>query len=447
MTTLPFIRCHSASGWIAWQTGKGISYAQFWRDVGALAARLPDRRYVLNHCDDRYHFLVALAAALCRQQISLFPANRAPRVLADLCAEFPDLYCLTDDPQESAPCERVPFESATASGKNFAPASFAPDRTVAIAFTSGSTGTPQRHERTWGGFVAEAIRAGEVLGLHPEKGGCIVSSVPPQHMYGFIASIMLPLTWGYVMHAARPFYPEDMRRALHDLPASGMLVTTPMQLRACVLEAVALPGLDCILSSAAPLDADIAARAAIMYKTPVIEFYGSTETGAIAIRRQADRDIWRTFRDITIAARDDGLEVRAPWFAPQTLNDLATVHDDREFTLHGRTAEMVKIGGKRMMLGDLTAQLLAIDGVQDGAFYLPDAMPGVVRDAMPGHEARLMAFAVAPGRSAEQVLAALRERIDPVFLPRPLKLVQRLPRTATGKLPRAALAAILRDGY
>jgi acyl-CoA synthetase (AMP-forming)/AMP-acid ligase II len=43
------------------------------------------------------------------------------------------------------------------------------------------------------------------------------------------------------------------------------------------------------------------------------------------------------------------------------------------------------------------------------------------------------------------ILAALREGIDPVFLPRPLRLVAALPRNATGKLPRDALLAALRD--
>lgn len=443
MGDLPFVRCRSPTGLIAWQEGNGVSYDRFWRDAAALAARLPDRPFVLNHCDDRYRFLVALAASVHRGQISLFPANRAPQVLADLRADFPDFYCITDDPDDEAPCERVRFDtsaSAELAPPTIEPLTISPDRIVAIAFTSGSTGVPKRHEKTWGGFVAEAIRAGEALGLHPEKGGCIVASVPPQHMYGFIASIMLPLTWGYVMHAARPFYPEDIARALRDLPAPGVLVTTPVQLRGCVLEETALPALDFILSSAAPLDADIAGRAEAMYGTPVLEFYGSTETGAIAIRRQADRSVWRTFRDISVAPvaeGGDGLEVRAPWFAPQVVTDVATVHDPREFTLHGRAAELVKIGGKRMMLGDLTRQLLAIDGVRDGAFYAPDAVPG--------HEARLVAFAVAPGRSAEEILAALRERIDPVFLPRPLKLVEKLPRAATGKLPRTALAELLRD--
>ncbi len=50
-----------------------------------------------------------------------------------------------------------------------------------------------------------------------------------------------------------------------------------------------------------------------------------------------------------------------------------------------------------------------------------------------------MAFAVAPGLTPARILAELRARIDPVFLPRPLLLVESLPRQATGKLPREAL--------
>jgi acyl-coenzyme A synthetase/AMP-(fatty) acid ligase len=50
-----------------------------------------------------------------------------------------------------------------------------------------------------------------------------------------------------------------------------------------------------------------------------------------------------------------------------------------------------------------------------------------------------MAFVVAPGLTSEAVLSALRERIDPAFLPRPLCLVEALPRNETGKLPRRAV--------
>ena len=41
--------------------------------------------------------------------------------------------------------------------------------------------------------------------------------------------------------------------------------------------------------------------------------------------------------------------------------------------------------------------------------------------------------------------AALRERLDPVFLPRPLICLDALPRNATGKLPRETCAALLAE--
>jgi acyl-coenzyme A synthetase/AMP-(fatty) acid ligase len=56
---------------------------------------------------------------------------------------------------------------------------------------------------------------------------------------------------------------------------------------------------------------------------------------------------------------------------------------------------------------------------------------------------RLAAFAVAPGLSAEFILSALRQRIDPAFLPRPLHLVESLPRNATGKLTRERLETMV----
>ena len=44
---------------------------------------------------------------------------------------------------------------------------------------------------------------------------------------------------------------------------------------------------------------------------------------------------------------------------------------------------------------------------------------------------RLIACVVAPGKTVEEIQQALRTRIDPVFLPRPLLLVPRLPRNDT----------------
>jgi len=120
------------------------------------------------------------------------------------------------------------------------------------------------------------------------------------------------------------------------------------------------------------------------------------------------------------------------------LSDVLAVQPDGRFTLLGRHADMVNLAGRRTSLAYLNEMLRGIDGVQDGAFFLPcdDALRQV---------GRLAAFVVAPDVPAPVLQAALRERIDPVFLPRPLVQVPALPRNATGKLLRATLEQLYRD--
>ncbi len=93
------------------------------------------------------------------------------------------------------------------------------------------------------------------------------------------------------------------------------------------------------------------------------------------------------------------------------------------------------MAGKRSSIGFLNAQLNAIPGVEDGAFFLRD-------DSGESGVSRLGAVVVAPGQSGAAIVEQLRQRIDPVFLPRPLLLVEQLPRNAVGKLPQHALQGL-----
>jgi acyl-coenzyme A synthetase/AMP-(fatty) acid ligase len=50
-----------------------------------------------------------------------------------------------------------------------------------------------------------------------------------------------------------------------------------------------------------------------------------------------------------------------------------------------------------------------------------------------------VAFVVAPGLAAREIIAALRRRLEAVFVPRRVIHVPSLPRVATGKLTRHAI--------
>jgi len=119
-----------------------------------------------------------------------------------------------------------------------------------------------------------------------------------------------------------------------------------------------------------------------------------------------------------------------------TLQDTVELQDDRHFVVRGRGADMIEVAGKRASLADLTRRLLAIESVTDAVVFQPDASAAGVR--------RVAALVVTSQLSAQDVLERLRDSVDPAFLPRPLRVVERLPRNELGKLPREALLAALR---
>jgi acyl-coenzyme A synthetase/AMP-(fatty) acid ligase len=117
------------------------------------------------------------------------------------------------------------------------------------------------------------------------------------------------------------------------------------------------------------------------------------------------------------------------------LADVIEILANGRFLLHGRHADLINIAGKRTSLAYLNHQMAAIPGVVDAAFFLPD-------NESPEAITRLCAFVVAPSLKSREVLAELRQRLDPIFLPRPLVFLDGLPRNSTGKLPRSELQVL-----
>jgi acyl-coenzyme A synthetase/AMP-(fatty) acid ligase len=436
MNGIPLLSGYAQNAVFAYRERLPIGVGHFLSDVEQLSAFLPDRRYILNLCSDRYHFVVGLFAALIKRQISLLPPNQTPDLVGQLKTRYADVYCLTDDTLPCAALETVfyPPMSQTAAVTPVVP--FIPaDRIAALVFTSGSTGQPLPHEKSWGSLVRSAAAEIDRLGLHAPAGMAVLGTVPPQHMYGLESSVLMVVQGGFALHAGRPFYPVDVLAELAALPRPRCLVTTPVHLRALLSESGGLPQLDLILSATAPLAPQLAAAAEEHFAAPLYEIYGCTEAGQIATRRTVETAEWRALGSLQL--REDN---RGAWVAGGHVNgeimlqDVIELRGNARFLLHGRNADLVNIAGKRTSLASLNYHLNSITGVLDGVFFMPEEEDGAV--------SRLTAFVVAPGLTRTALMQALRERIDPAFLPRPLYLVEALPRNATGKLPREALNAM-----
>ncbi len=415
-----------------------VTAGAFAGDAQRLAAGLPDLPYAINLCRDRYAFAVGFAAALLRGQVSLLTSDRAPGRIAALAARYAGLYAIADSPLEGAPVEGPPVVAPGPFGGPAAPIPAIPgDQVAVLVFTSGSTGEPVAHTKRWAALAARNRDGGVAFGFDPACPATIVGTVPPQHMYGFETTVLLPLHAPAASWCGPVFFPADIRDALAAVPAPRVLVTTPFQLRGLHQAPVALPPLWRVISATAPLDTALAEAAERQWATPeaateVWEIFGATEVGSAAARRTAAGPEWTPYPQVSLRGEEDAIWVEAPGAVPTRLDDRLELLPDGRFRLLGRRTDVVKLGGHRASLAGLNAALLAVAGVEDGVFVPPDAQA-------PGAGERMTAFVVAPTRTAEAILADLRGRIDPVFLPRRIVHVERLPRNELGKLPRSAL--------
>jgi acyl-coenzyme A synthetase/AMP-(fatty) acid ligase len=444
MASLPLIAHDRPDSIVAYRAGEAITAERFLQDARALAARLPDGGYVLNVCRDRYRFTVGLAASLIAGRCSVLPSSHTPEVVRQLREFAADLFCLTDDPDNRIELAQILYTHSDdaqplARGARWQVPTIDADRIAAYVFTSGSTGTPLPHPKTWGRLVA-CVRDG-VARLAPiDRAACaIMATVPAQHMYGFESTVLLPLLSGSALCAERPFFPADIAAMLQSVPAPRVLFSTPVHLRALLSAEVTLPALELIVSATAMLSANTAREVERRFGAPLQEIYGSTETGQIATRRTAVEDRWRLWPQVRLTVSEQGCMAQGGHVGtPTPLSDVLERIDEEHFLLHGRNADLVNIAGKRNSIGYLNHQLNAIAGVVDGAFFVREE----TEDSLAG-SGRLAAIVVAPGLDAATILQALRERIDPVFLPRPVLLVAQLPRNETGKLPQQLLRAML----
>ena len=433
---LPLLAHSSPQSIVAWRAEGVVTRHQFLAEVNQLAALLPAGGHMLNMCRDRYRFSVGLAAAIVAEKISLLPSTHTPKMVQQIRALAPDVFCLTDHdlrtvdlPQLRYPLmDTIPPDAITVPQIRAA-------QCIAVVFTSGSTGIPQPHSKTWGAVVS-SVRA-EAKCLKLPHHCTLIGTVPPQHMYGFETTVLMAWHSGCALSHAQPFYPADICHALAAVPAPRVLVSSPLHLRALLGSGLVLPEIAQVVSATAPLSAQLALDIEARCHAPLMEIYGSTETGQIAVRRSTQTTAWQLFPDIRLTVTGDCVHASGGHIAvPTVMHDRIEPLSDEHFLLHGRIEDLVNIAGKRHSLTSLDHLLNSLPGVLDGAFYMPDEA---------GHITRLAACVVAPNLDAATLLASLREHLDPVFLPRPLLFVDKLPRNSTGKLPRSELQTLLQS--
>jgi 4-coumarate--CoA ligase (photoactive yellow protein activation family) len=402
--------------------------------VAAITARLPSpaRGSVVLACRDRYHFCAGLLAALRAGFPVMLPPNGQPETVRALLHGVELAAFLRDDEGEGIDLRSL--EQPECSVAAFAPSTFDPDTARFLLYTSGSTGTPQVHEKSVGQLLREAQTHVREFALGGRR---IVAGVPPQHIYGLLFSVLVPLTGGGSVLRATPLFPGELCAELRRY-AAEVLISVPPQLIALAEDAsLQLPSVQRTFCSAGPLPAE--SNAALLARgAPITEILGSTETGGIAFRERPDGP-FRPLSGVHISVDAASiLHVDAPWLAddeprPYRTADRAALCPEG-FRHLGRADAVTKIAGRRVDLGDVESCLRRVPGVRDARVLAVDA--GGLRGMT------LWAIVEADQVSVESLREALKARFDPVTLPKRYRVVAKLPRSDQGKLRRSELLSL-----
>lgn len=388
---------------------------------------------------DPLTFCSALLALWETGRVAVLSADDRPETLSRIASQIDGQIPQTPTPAPSA-------------AKALPPAPSVLDRRgrALVLFTSGSSGEPLALAKTFEQLEEELEVHAQLWPL--SETAAVISQVSHQHIYGLLTGVLHPLC------SARPFcskdchYPEVLAQRLSEAQVADLtatLVSSPPQLSRLPahIQWSALGELTRVLSSGAPLALEHAVHVEQALNAPVIEIYGSTETGGIAWRQQQSDDIWTPFPGVKVRVDEGCLAITSAFLeAPQNW----WRHPDRVelvnqgFKLMGREDRIVKVAGKRLSLMQMEEAISAIEGVKTARCVELGRADG-----------RLGAIVVISGNAPSEhdhrrkLIQHLRENLsshfETVTLPRYWRFVDYLPSNAQGKLDRGLIQRLFND--
>jgi O-succinylbenzoic acid--CoA ligase len=292
--------------------------------------------------------------------------------------------------------------------------------------TSGSTGTPKGVVHTMAGLQASAAAGNSRLGV--ESTDHWLACLPLAHIGGFTV-ITKALTAGTRLTVLPGFVAAEVTAHAQAGAALVSLVpTTLARIDPALFRVVLLGG------SRPPVDRP----------ANVVATYGLTETGSgvvydgvpldgVEVRIAADGEIlvrgpmlMRCYRDGATSIDHDG------WLH---TDDLGSMGPDGRLQVQGRRGDMIVTGGENVWPDAVERVIADLPGVAEVAVAgVPD----------PEWGQRVVAWVVPAGSAAPSLAdlrAAVGQRLAAFMAPKELHLVGALPRTAIGKVSRAALVA------
>ncbi len=307
-----------------------------------------------------------------------------------------------------------------------------------IVATSGTTG-----QRKWVelGRTQVLIGATSVAqGLQLGPGDVGLTLMPLHHVHGLILSTLSALASGGCALLPEAFDPHHLCSWIHSHQPSWYSASP--SLHQAVLEALpddfAWPSLRRLRSSAAPLSPQLRQRLEQRLGVPVQQGYGMTECPQICL--QPPGPLGKP-HNLEVELRQGQIFLRGPavagptddqgWFA---TGDLGHFDEEGHLCLSGRLRDLINRGGEKVPAWEVDQLLSSLPGVAEAAcFGVPHPRLG---------EDLVAVVVPQPGANPDpdQLRVRLFEQLVEAWVPGQIRLVEGLPRTATGKLLRHQLS-------
>ena len=308
-----------------------------------------------------------------------------------------------------------------------------------IQLSSGSTGPSKAIGRTASDLIAEIERYRAIGDGVPAPGERIVSLASMVHVLGLVGGLLYGLHAGVQLVLPGRMTADGILAAVAAGPEPTTLLGVPfhLELLAAVAEPPRLPQLTGMTTGGELVRAQVHDAFADRYGVRLGNMYGMTEVGVIAT------DLLGTHRPAVMPA--PGIEVRAddgelhiamansPYVGlvdPARWSDgwlhtkdAGSVEDGTGLVrVRGRRDSQVSVGGLKVDLSEVEHTLAGLPGVEAAVVVFGKAIEAYV--------------VLAGAARLDDVQAALTERVAAYKRPRAWHAVDRLPRTATGKLVR-----------
>jgi acyl-[acyl-carrier-protein]-phospholipid O-acyltransferase/long-chain-fatty-acid--[acyl-carrier-protein] ligase len=347
--------------------------------------------------------------------------------------------------------------------------------TAAILFSSGSEGSPKGVELSHTNLAANTKQASIAMDI--QKNDVMMSTLPTFHSFGFMATTLLPLSYGVpIVCHADPTDVETIANGVEKYNGTH-LVGTPTFLRMYTVNRRVSPqslkSIRMAVSGAEKLTIEVAESFQLKFNKIIYQGYGCTETspGAginVFDTKDDDGNTTTNYKPGTVGRALMGTQYRI--VDPETMEQLKTGDDG-----------LILIGGPQVMKGyldmaDKTADVIdIIDGVRwyhsgdkghldkDGFLTIVDrfsrfakiggemvslsAVEEQIQHSLKSPELELVAVAVSDDKKGEQIVLLVADRIEldeikkamigdsvaPLMLPSKVINVEEIPKLGTGK--------------